>query len=591
MAGGIGTLRRSQLVASFGPGAAIDLPDDSVIIGGLDWWPQSKLQRITEPRLEEVVARALGIPRVELRAPPSDDAAPGAAPVGVPVEIFPLWFVAEHAVPKGTGRSRPLVHRNSLVNGKYEVNRTTKVPVTPVRFVQACTNGHIADIEWYEFAHSGRTSCRQQMWIDEFGTSGDLTDQQVRCECGVERALAQATKMDVLGACKGQRPWLPVGEKCGGLGGTNQMMRLLIRTASNAYYPQKLSALSLPESADRIRAAIQTVWQSVSSLSDTAQLSVLKGIIPAVRVALDGFDESIVLQYIAAERDGTRPPRRPIKVEEFDALSAAPTSLGEDRPDGVFYARRLELPTSTPAVLSSVERVVLVHRLREVTAQIGFTRFEPTVPDLQGELDLGVRRASLATEVTWVPAIESWGEGIFIAFRKNILDTWRQKPAVQKREAEFRQAPRAGASVAATLDARYILLHALAHLLITAVALDCGYNASSLRERIYVTDAGCGILIYTGTTDADGTLGGLVAAGRKIDRYLTMALDLARLCSNDPVCAQHSPSMLLEERYTLGAACHGCLLIAETSCERRNEMLDRSLVVATVEQLGCEFFA
>jgi hypothetical protein len=69
-----------------------------------------------------------------------------------------------------------------------------------------------------------------------------------------------------------------------------------------------------------------------------------------------------------------------------------------------------------------------------------------------------------------------------------------------------------------------------------------------------------------------------------------MALELARLCSNDPICSQHSPDRLLEEKYTLGAACHGCLLIAETSCERRNELLDRSLVVATLEQLGCEFF-
>jgi len=46
----------------------------------------------------------------------------------------------------------------------------------------------------------------------------------------------------------------------------------------------------------------------------------------------------------------------------------------------------------------------------------------------------------------------------------------------------------------------------------------------------------------------------------------------------------------LEERFLHGAACHGCLLIAETSCERRNEYLDRSLVVSTVERHGAEFF-
>jgi hypothetical protein len=65
---------------------------------------------------------------------------------------------------------------------------------------------------------------------------------------------------------------------------------------------------------------------------------------------------------------------------------------------------------------------------------------------------------------------------------------------------------------------------------------------------------------------------------------------LGRLCSNDPVCAQHNPASREERRYLHGAACHGCQLIAETSCEVMNEHLDRALVVETVEGLGAEFF-
>lgn len=588
MARGIGALRRSQLVTSFGPGATIDLPDHSVIIGGLDWWPAHKCERIIEPRLEEVLARALNLQRLELRSPPPDDDTPGSAPVGVGVEVFPLWFVAEHVVKRGAGRSRPLAHRRQLADGMLEVAPGVKRPVTPVRFVQACLNGHIADIEWFEFAHGGPTNCRRQLWLDEFGTSGDLTDQQVRCECGKERALAQATRPEVLGVCKGQRPWLPRDEQCGAGGAGGQMMRLLIRTASNAYYPQKLSVLSLPESGDRARNAVQSVWDVLVAVQDVTTLGVLKTV-PKVKEALADFSDELILQHIHAIRSGERPPRRPIKIEEFEALNGAGESLGEDRPEGVFFARRLALLSPTPKVLEAVDHVVLVHRLREVTAQLGFTRFEPVVPDLQGELDLEVRRAPLATEVSWLPAMEARGEGFFLSFKTEVLESWRQTPEVQRREAAFRRTPRA-AALPANFDARYVFLHSLAHLLITAVSLDCGYNASSLRERVYVTPQGCGILIYTGTTDAEGTLGGLVAAGRRIEKYLTMALELARLCSNDPICAQHAPDQLLEEKYTLGAACHGCLLIAETSCERRNELLDRSLVVSTVEQLGCEFF-
>src|SRR5581483_8809091 len=134
------------------------------------------------------------------------------------------------------------------------------------------------------------------------------------------------------------------------------------------------------------------------------------------------------------------------------------------------------------------------------------------------------------------------------------------------------------------------LLHTVSHLLLTAVSLECGYPASSVRERVYAGESGYGVLLYTGSPDAEGTLGGLVEAGRHINRHLKAALELGRLCSNDPVCAQHDPPNRHEGRFLLGAACHGCLLIAETSCEQFNDFLDRALVVSTVENLGAEFF-
>jgi len=136
----------------------------------------------------------------------------------------------------------------------------------------------------------------------------------------------------------------------------------------------------------------------------------------------------------------------------------------------------------------------------------------------------------------------------------------------------------------------YIMLHSLSHLLITALSLDCGYSASSIRERIYAGEAGFGILLYTGSPGSEGTLGGLVDVGKDIGRHLERALELGRLCSNDPVCSEHSPANALEERYLHGAACHGCLLTAETSCERRNELLDRALVIPTVSTPSAAFF-
>ncbi len=184
---------------------------------------------------------------------------------------------------------------------------------------------------------------------------------------------------------------------------------------------------------------------------------------------------------------------------------------------------------------------------------------------------------------------------MLLSFKREKLEAWLKRPAVKRRLDELvaghdARFVGAGKDTPKFPGGLFVLLHSLSHLLITAVALECGYAASAIRERIYVTQGGCGILLYTGTPDSEGTLGGLVQVGRRIEHYLREALDLGRLCSNDPVCAQHRPDNANEERFLHGAACHGCLLIAETSCERRNEYLDRALVVATVSDQEAELF-
>jgi hypothetical protein len=56
------------------------------------------------------------------------------------------------------------------------------------------------------------------------------------------------------------------------------------------------------------------------------------------------------------------------------------------------------------------------------------------------------------------------------------------------------------------------------------------------------------------------------------------------------VCADHEPDDRSGDRATHGAACHSCLLIAETSCEMRNLFLDRGLLVATMAGQDSSFF-
>lgn len=595
-----GQLRQSQLVLQFGPGALVDLPEHSVMVSGLDDWADGG-REIFEDRLVAKIVEQLGKPGIRLKAPPLDHRDPSLPPTGITAWTFPEWFVAQYKKEwTGGGRARPLVHRGRLERGRKFIAPDRKpVPAVPVRFVQACIHGHISDIRWWDYVHRGPAECRAQLWLVERGTGGDLADVFVHCDCGKARPLLEASRVDdmALGYCDGLRPWLggKANEKCGGNEGKRQPNRLLIRTASDAYFAQVLSVISIPDPAEEVRKAVAPVWtdylQYVKTLADLKR-EMIKS---KVSAALEACDLEEVLAEIG-RRKGTVPAdTRKIKQVEIEALSASPNELGQDIPEGDFHARAIPTPGDAAGGMAAIERVVLVHRLREVLAQVGFTRFEPAVPDVQGELSLNVQRADLARELSWVPAVENRGEGIFLSFRRAAIESWLKRDAVVQRgtalmkgfDAWMKAHPGSKATFAGL---PYMLLHSLSHLLITAVSLECGYAATSIRERIYAGDAGYGILLYTGTADAEGTLGGLVQVGRRIDVHLRHALELGRLCSNDPICAQHDPTGRMEERYLHGAACHGCLLIAETSCERRNELLDRALVVDTVDGAGEAFF-
>ena len=594
-----GQIRQSQIVTTFGPGAMLDLPNHSVLVAGLEHWTAGG-EEINEPRLVEKLKRLLNVPVLKLLSPPPDQEDPTAPQTGITAWQFPEWFITQDVVDEsqqsGDVRSRMLVHRKALTRGKFIDDDKKKRPVVPIRFVRACRCGHIGDIEWHQFVHGGPTECRRQLWIDERGTSGDLAEIWIRCECKAQRSMSEAALMQTgsLGNCDGSRPWLGpyTRESCG------EPNRLLIRTASNAYFPQLMSVISLPDHNEVVAEAVDLVWQNfleyVETIDDLRNERRRK---PPVKAALEGLSDDEVFAEIQVRRSGGTAVTKTVKQAELETLTASREEIGEDRPDGNFFARSLPRAKWDRPWMSTIERVVLIHRLREVVALAGFTRFEAAAPDVTGELEMGVRRASLARETSWLPAVENKGEGVFLQFRSDAIDAWIQRGDVMDRgrrlESGFECWRREHQGTRRQFPGLpYVLLHSFSHLLLTSVSLECGYPASSIRERIYaLSDTGYGVLLYTGSSDAEGTLGGLIQVGRRIHEHIKAALELGELCSNDPVCAQHEPENACECRFLHGSACHGCLLIAETSCEQHNEFLDRTLVVPTVENLGVQFFS
>ncbi len=588
-----GQVRRGQVITTYGPGALIDLPRHSAIVGGLETWPKTgDLQEIIEPRLARKLQTMTGIAAPSLFAPPPDTNDPRETARGIGAWRFPEWFVVQEAAgSEDRERSRRLVHRKALdEKGRFDGRQ-----VVATRFVRACPKGHVDDIDWRRFTHQDAAdNCRRQLWLDERGTSGDLADLVVRCECGRSRGLyeASAIEMNPLGTCRGARPWLGrnANEDC------KLPSRLLIRTASNAYFPQVVSVLSLPDRGTAVEAAVRELWSLLQAVDSIDSLSVFKRL-PQVTEKLKAFADDEVLEVIRAIKSG-RESERPVKQVELEAILAAPEGFGDDVPvDPNFHARRLpDRAWRRPGRFDGIEAVIQLHRLREILALVGFTRFEAVTPDINGEYETDVERAQLALEPQWFPAVENRGEGVFLQIRAAAVNEWLARPSVSRRLESLATGHRLWMADRKAKrpfpGGPYVLLHTLSHLLIQSLAMRCGYPASSIRERIYA-DASAGhygILLYTGSPDADGTLGGLVQEARHMDDHLLLALRTGALCSNDPICSQHAPGAGMEKRWLHGAACHGCALVAETSCEMRNDYLDRALVVPVLGVPDAAFF-
>ena len=150
-----GRLRLSQLVTTHGPGAMIDLVDTAVLVSGLEFWSyQNTKQRyaIDLPRLRDRIARYGDKQKLVLQrqepfrtAPPGDERDPSRGN-GIPVFEFPQWFVCSYRKCRALRRASELElkgarRKHRCDDGKLRV-------ALPVRFVLACSSGHLDEFPW-----------------------------------------------------------------------------------------------------------------------------------------------------------------------------------------------------------------------------------------------------------------------------------------------------------------------------------------------------------------------------------------------------------------------------------------------------------
>ncbi len=611
----VGQLVPSQLLYTYGIGSIVDLPQLSVIVTGLEDWPTdpSVVREVTETRLLRAVRAQLGGQVKKLIFPPiAEDTGPSPDPfdeqahIGVPVAAFPRWMVCPACrllapLKSGLFELKPdLFHPDRTHYEHANCNKPGKKPtVLPARFLAACEHGHLDDFPWIEFVHQDRAVCDAPLLrLSEYGASGEARDLEVKCDnCGVRRRLADAfgrENREKMPLCRGRRPHLRDFDP-----GCDLNMRAIVLGASNCWFPIILSTVAIPEAADKLKMLVEEQW---ATLQNVTSPEVLEAFFNIGQLGMFAQYSRVELwQAIQHKREGTEadeePGRPDLRGPEWAVLSAP----DPNRNSTDFRLRAVEPP---PGFANWIAQVVLVERLREVQALIGFTRI-----DSPGELaEPGTEETRSIAPISrqppsWVPAVEVRGEGIFIRFDEARLGAWLARPACRERDAEFfgahtrwRQARSIVPPEANYPGLRYALLHSFSHALIRQLSLECGYTFASIRERIYSRSPDetggpmAGVLIYTAAPDSEGTLGGLVSMGEPnaLERHIEAALESARLCASDPTCAEHQPSQTGISVHA--AACHACMFAPETSCERGNKYLDRSLLVRTVEREDLAFF-
>ncbi|MCZ2109538.1 MAG: DUF1998 domain-containing protein [Dehalococcoidia bacterium] len=607
----VGELRPSQLLWAYGCGSLVDLPQVSVVVMGLNFWDPTSCLPIGEDRLLGAVRRVLGPQVARLLGPPIRPGGDGPynpftpeARIGVPVSPFPRWVrcpLCGRMGEVGSGlfelKAEPYrPDRTRFVHANCDKAKGSPPTAVPARFLVACRGGHLDDFPWHYFVHGGPSDCPGPLKFFEQGASLQTENLWVRCErCDASRSLVDAfgdRGQQLLPKCRGRHPHLGRADA-----NCEERLRPVLLGASNSWFPVTLTVLAIPTKGEKLAQLLVDRSDLFSDVATQAELGLALKVLgkSGMLGSLADYKADEIWMALQAMRGGGDGEQESpdLKRPEWDAFTSP--NPPQNWPD--FMVTRINAPKGYE---SKFDFTVVAERLREVNALIGFTRVEP--PEEAKESGAPPPRAPLANgKPEWIPATEVRGEGIFLRFNSQRLAEWLARPSVKARETallEGHRAFRAARKLSPSEDnfpgITYVLLHTFAHVLIRELALECGYSAASVRERIYASGFGqgpdmAGVLVYTAAPDSDGTLGGLAQLGQpdRLGELIARALARARICASDPLCAEHVPN---HDRSLHGAACHACSFVAETSCEIGNRYLDRSLLVSTLAGADLSFF-
>lgn len=635
-------LRRSQVVSPFGVGAIVDFPGPvSLIHAGLDAWPFDEQKKDNEhdefvindeERLAERLHVQYFVKPPDYRYSSHGEARLPNIGLKMPFLRFPRW----HFCPR-CGRMwestlsdiQAPVCRGPIGTGREKGSPHNSRKTLQVRFVAACLQGHLQDFPWWEWVFGNSTPLVNGHRLRMISSgAASVAGVRILCEEDDENIhvvhsktmsaafnfkFGEQSSLDRIGVtCRGENPALCIpaldfdAPLCG------EQLYPMLKGSSNLYFAKEVRSIYVPPIDTSVNPDIleilenKKLWGFFTMIAPANNKQVpvvyvqeaLTRFYPESTIEPDSLAE-VVNQRLTGnanqniteiESDTEETAFRRIEYNLFCS------DFQEGYPQTNLLIRRQAVSDYLHKVQNLFANISLLHKLRETRVFTGFTRI---IPD---NAQTRQQRLSLISRApkNWLPAVTVRGEGIFLVLKEEMISRWVASygDLIDNRIGRIRKGLGDDhlrlSHDEIKINARFILLHTLSHLLINQLVYECGYGSASLRERIYCSDDEnfpmAGILIYTAAGDSEGTMGGLVRMGKagNLEPVLQRALTKARWCSTDPVCIESTGQG--PENCNL-AACHACALLPETSCEVQNRLLDRGLVIGTLDSPDIGFFS
>lgn len=628
-------IQTRKVISSYGGvGSIIETPNGAMIIEEFHKWPffsainNGSLEKtdyiIDDARLLNRLKHEKGFPLLEsfLRVPSNTEHPNNRSIARYPYRFisskyFPEWFYCNKCerfhklIDWWEGWKRTLekyrednekIRKFFFTSPKcfycYETSRSRQMrdkrrrrfyyDLEQVRFILTNPKGEVKDIPWdkwniarkqdidngskFTIIMDSQNLCcdNQELKYYKSKKFSDLSGTRITCanpDCRKSNTLSGLFKLDLI-----------VNES------TKLNEKVVLRSSNSVYYPILISSIYLP-------AQLEIKGEDANKIDHLSK----NGLSPT-QIALfyeEEYSKEAISKYLNSRKDDIFEPEEEYRLKEFNFITFPDRNSYPEKDlensNLIFDRQALNLLNSY-----GFSNLTQIKRLKLTSVQVAYTRQEPLSQNLflQGESDSKIKAkytSKYGNKTKYLPAVESYGEGIFISLDNEKIEHWLDdsfsndlfKKRIQIIESNFTENDFFDKRKFKNERhlAKFLLTHTLSHILIKELEFLVGYPATSLNERLYIDEANMlGVLIYT-VGGSEGSFGGLVSQGNEevFERILKSALYRATDCASDPICYNTVDGQGVGGLNM--AACYSCSLLPETSCEEFNSFLDRGLLI------------